>query len=219
MNDRHHRATLTKSLLSQWKHWCYFTITTLNTLIGNYTCMVTVFWGYQGKRWSQTFIGFDYDSDYHYLVKKNVNERLNQIFPKVRSVFEAHVGAESAGGEQRLDGGSKAHNVEHGSRRKTLQCYHHGFLWIPNGWRQNGVKTVWLLICGSYVWCWKQITLTRWMLLPLMLPLRSTRNSSSLVALCSSCGSHSRSGQKLSINTGLFKMSLWYRFLTNSSWR
>ncbi|TNN67798.1 hypothetical protein EYF80_021952 [Liparis tanakae] len=62
-----------------------------------------------------------------------------------------------------------------------------------------------------------QLTLTWWMLVPLMLPLRSTRNTSSLVALCSSRGSRSKSGQKLSIRTGLLRMSLWYRFLTNSS--
>lgn len=62
-----------------------------------------------------------------------------------------------------------------------------------------------------------RLTFTLWILVPLMLPLRSTRNSSSLVALWSSAGSLSRLGQKFSIRTGLLRMSLWCRFLTNSS--
>lgn len=42
---------------------------------------------------------------------------------------KANISAELAGGEQGLDGGAEAHDVEHGARRETLQCHHHGFLW------------------------------------------------------------------------------------------
>lgn len=140
-----------------------------------------------------------------------------------KSLYKANISAELAGGEQRLDGGAEAHDVEHGARRETLQCHHHGFLWKqeetdrmgPDQCTYLNLKTkLWFI--GVFLLC-LQLTFTRWMLVPLMLPLRSTRNSSSLVALCSSRGSHSKSGQKLSIKTGLLRMSLWYRFLTNSN--
>lgn len=38
-----------------------------------------------------------------------------------------------AGGEQRLDGGAEAHDVEHGARGETLQCHHHGILQKQEG--------------------------------------------------------------------------------------
>lgn len=39
-----------------------------------------------------------------------------------------NISAQLAGGEERLDGGAKTHNVELGARREALQCDHHGFL-------------------------------------------------------------------------------------------
>lgn len=48
-------------------------------------------------------------------------------------MWETNISAELAGGEQGLDGGAKANNVEHGARRETLQCYHHGVLWKQEG--------------------------------------------------------------------------------------
>lgn len=52
---------------------------------------------------------------------------------------------------------------------------------------------------------------------PLMAPVRSTRKRTSRVTLCRSPGAASTSGQKLSISTGLWKMSLWKRFCTKAT--
>lgn len=102
--------------------------------------------------------------------------------------------------------------------------------WLPVETRQNKedmggsmhmLKSIKLWLMSSfffYVSC-LQLTFTLWILVPLMLPLRSTRNRISLVAFCSSSCSDSKLGQKLSIRTGLLRMSLWYRFLINSSCR
>lgn len=48
---------------------------------------------------------------------------------KARLLRKTNISTELAGGEQRLDGGAEAHNVEHGARRETLQCHRHGILW------------------------------------------------------------------------------------------
>lgn len=42
--------------------------------------------------------------------------------------MKTNIGAEFAGGEQGLDGGAKAHDVEQGASRETLQSHDHALL-------------------------------------------------------------------------------------------
>ena len=51
-----------------------------------------------------------------------------------------HVVAELAGGEQGLDGGPKAHDVEHGARGQALQGDHHALLYQHHN-TQRSVQT------------------------------------------------------------------------------
>lgn len=66
--------------------------------------------------------------------------------------------------------------------------------------------------CQGQSWALHLPTLMRSMLGPLMLPLRSTRKRISRVTVWRSVGKLPTSGQKFSISTGLWKMSLWNRF-------
>lgn len=46
----------------------------------------------------------------------------------IHLLHDANISALLAGGEERLDGGAEAHNVELCASRETFQCDHHGFL-------------------------------------------------------------------------------------------
>ena len=65
-----------------------------------------------------------------FVLLKNVINKTDsdEYIIKARLLSKTNISAELAGGEQRLDGGAEAHNVEHCARRETLQCDHHGIL-------------------------------------------------------------------------------------------